>query len=216
MAVRTAGSWHKRCVGHRCHSKSGAWQSFAGARSCWANKQADISDNAQAAASYVQYCSSSIGEHSSVSPWLYSWATAAALYRKALALPVAAMACTHLVQPVSPPPRLSWCTCLQVPCPVDCQVSDWADVNQCNRDNGIKMQARSVTVWPINGAACPELLQEVPCAVDCETTGELAWRDGKSDEWAHPDSLSRCVGLCPAFMLLTNQSPELLEGKTAR
>ena len=79
-------------------------------------------------------------------------------------------------------PLLEEQTCEVAPCPVDCEVSDWKDVGECDRrcGGGQMFQVREVlTAGGHGGDECPPVEQHVecnthPCPVDCEMSD---WQD---------------------------------------
>eukprot|EP01012_Entosiphon_sulcatum_P049575 TRINITY_DN6820_c0_g1_i6.p1 TRINITY_DN6820_c0_g1~~TRINITY_DN6820_c0_g1_i6.p1 ORF type:complete len:7637 (+),score=112.47 TRINITY_DN6820_c0_g1_i6:5459-28369(+) len=74
--------------------------------------------------------------------------------------------------------------CNTVPCPVDCQVSDWSDWDRCTKDCGAGTQKRRriIEVQPAyNGTGCPiemeqsRICNENPCDVDCLVSTWDSW-----------------------------------------
>ena len=74
-------------------------------------------------------------------------------------------------------------SCAELPCPVDCVVSDWKDWTGCSKSCGlgINVRGRNIDVQPQHGGeACP-LLEEQhtcnarPCPVHCEQAPWASW-----------------------------------------
>ncbi|MBU38166.1 MAG: hypothetical protein CMA59_01430, partial [Euryarchaeota archaeon] len=72
--------------------------------------------------------------------------------------------------------------CEKVPCPVDCEVSDWADEGVCDRQcgSGLLLQTRRITTDAAHGGSCPSDMERHvscnthPCPVQCEMAN---WQD---------------------------------------
>jgi len=82
--------------------------------------------------------------------------------------------------------------CVGIPCPVDCQVSDWSEFSECSHTcgaGGIRVRGRDITL-PVahGGQECPELQDSEicdlgPCPVHCVVS-----------DWEHSSACSKTCG----------------------
>jgi hypothetical protein len=74
--------------------------------------------------------------------------------------------------------------CKQIPCPVQCGLSNWSPWGKCSKEcgGGVQSQTRSLEVKPKNGGmACDALMQSQPCNtqscdVDCVLGKWMDWK----------------------------------------
>jgi hypothetical protein len=88
---------------------------------------------------------------------------------------------------MSCPPLVEVVRCDALPCPVDCEVSDWSELSDCSAQDcgttGTRTRTRTITRPPLyDGLLCPSLSETIlceapPCPIDCEVSDWSPYTD---------------------------------------